>query len=261
MGCPHRGEDHPDHREGLPDRHPHDLPGRFGRGADHRPGRHVPRPPWRREDLPHPGARVRGDPAGVRAVRAVGGRWRLHPRVLRLRGDGGRQRVHVPGQPADGRDGGQGEDHAGGDGRGPDALHRVRVRPPPRGRQRRTRSRPSAATCPTCPSNWQQQPGGARGGRAGGHRPGRAGPGQRAAGLRHAALCARAGGRRLVLRDPRAVGQGTDDRVRPAGRPGHRGGREQPAVQGRRAVRGLRRQGHPVHPALRRVQRAAAVPL
>ena len=36
-----------------------------------------------------------------------------------------------------------------------------------------------------------------------------------------------------------------DHRVRPAGRPGHRRGREQPDVQGRRAVRRLRGQGAP----------------
>src|SRR6266487_1336151 len=52
----------------------------------------------------------------------------LYPGVLRLHRDGGRHRLDVPGQPADGRDGGEREDHAGGDGRRPAALHGVRQR-------------------------------------------------------------------------------------------------------------------------------------
>ena len=46
----------------------------------------------------------------------------------------------------------------------------------------------------------------------------RAGPGQRAPGVRHAALHQGPGGRRLVLRDPRAVGPGADRRLRAPGR-------------------------------------------
>ena len=53
------------------DRRADGLPGRLGRRPDHRPGRPVPRPARRREDLLEPGARVRLDPAGVRAVRPV----------------------------------------------------------------------------------------------------------------------------------------------------------------------------------------------
>jgi acetyl-CoA carboxylase carboxyltransferase component len=59
---------------------------------------------------------------------AVGGRRRVHPGVLRLHRHGGRQRLDVPGQPPDGRDGGQREDHAGGNGRRPAALHGIRQR-------------------------------------------------------------------------------------------------------------------------------------
>ena len=54
--------------------------------------------------------------------------------------------------------------------------------------------------------------------------------------------------------------QGADRRLRPAGRRGRRRGRQQLDVQGRRALRRLGRQGDPVRAALRRVQRAAALP-
>ena len=56
------------------------------------------------------------------------------------------------------------------------------------------------------------------------------------------------------------LGPGADRRLRPARRRGRRRRRQQLAVQGRRAVRRLGRQGDPVRAALRRVQRAAAVP-
>ena len=79
--------------------------------------RDVPRPARRGQDLPHAGPGVGLDPAGVRAVRPVGGRRRLHPGVLRFRGNGRRQCLDVSRQPADGRDGGQRADHAGGNGR------------------------------------------------------------------------------------------------------------------------------------------------
>ena len=48
LGRPYRREDHPDHRAGVRDRRPDGLPGRLGRRPDHRPGRPVPRPPRRR---------------------------------------------------------------------------------------------------------------------------------------------------------------------------------------------------------------------
>ena len=64
-----------------------------------------------------------------------------------------------------------------------------------------------------------------------------------------------------LLRDPGAVGARADRRLRPPRRRGRRRGGQQLAAQGRRALRRLGRQGDPVRAALRRVQRAAAVPL
>ena len=98
------------------------------RGPDHRPGRLVPRPPRRGQDLSHPGQGQRGDPAGVRAVRTFCCRRRLHPGLLRHRDHGRGQRQHVPGQRPHGADGHRREDHAGGDGRGPGALRGQRGR-------------------------------------------------------------------------------------------------------------------------------------
>ena len=164
----------------------------------------------RREDLPHPGAGVRVDPAGVRAVRAVGRRRRLHPGVLRPRGHGRRQRLDVPGQRPDGRDGDRREDHAGGDGRRPrctapsPAVGHLLVDTDD-GRDRRG----PRATCRTCRDNWQRAAARRRSRRAGQRRPARRWcPAVRAAGLRHAPLrprrCVDDGS---LLRDPRAVGR------------------------------------------------------
>ena len=112
------------------------------------------------------------------------------------------------------------------------------------------------------PSNWTAAAAGRRAGRrAREGRPGRAGAGQRAAGLRHAPVRQGPARRGLLLRDPGALGQGADRRLRPARRPGRRRGRQQLDVQGRGALRRLRRQGDPLRAALRRVQRAAALPL
>ena len=88
-------------------------------------------------DLPQPGGAVRQGAAGLLPVRAVRGRRGVHPGVLRRRVHGRGQRQHVPGQPADGRDGGRRDGDAGGDGRCPDALHRLRLRGQPRRRRRR----------------------------------------------------------------------------------------------------------------------------
>ena len=63
----------------LRDELPGVLAGRLGRGAHHRPGRAVPRPPRRRADLLQPGAAVRAGAAGLLPVRAVGGRRCVHP--------------------------------------------------------------------------------------------------------------------------------------------------------------------------------------
>ncbi len=67
-------------------------------------------------------------PAGVRAVRALGRRRRLHPGVLRHRDHARGQRLDVPRLAADGADGDRGGRDAGGDGRGADAHGRERLR-------------------------------------------------------------------------------------------------------------------------------------
>ena len=119
------------------------LPGRLRRGADHRPGADVPRPPRRRADLLQPGAPLRPGAAGLPAVRPQRRRRRLHPGLLR-RGDHARgQRLDVPGLAADGGDGDRREGDPGGDGRREDAHRRLRLRPFPR-LQRRGRDRPRA---------------------------------------------------------------------------------------------------------------------
>ena len=64
----------------------------------------------------------------------------------------------------------------------------------------------------------------------------------------------------LVLRAQAALRHGARHRVRPARRSGRRHRRQQPDASRRRAVRRQRRQGGAVHLAVRRVQRAVAVP-
>nr|WP_284289976.1 carboxyl transferase domain-containing protein [Angustibacter aerolatus] len=118
---------------------------RLGRCPDHRPGRPVPRAPRRRADLPQPGRAVGSGAADLLPVRPLGGRRRVHPGVHRLRDHGGGQRVDVPRQPADGRDGRRREGVARGDGRRPHALHRQRLRRPARERRRRRHRAGSAA--------------------------------------------------------------------------------------------------------------------
>ena len=66
--------------------------------------------------------------------------------------------------------------------------------------------------------------------------------------------------RGLVLRGPRPLGEGAGGGLRAHRRPRGRHRRQPAEVQGRRAVRGLGRQGRPLHPHLQRVQRAAGVP-
>jgi acetyl-CoA carboxylase carboxyltransferase component len=58
-----------------------------------------PRPPWRRPDLQEPGGAVGAGTADLLPVRAVGGGWRVHPRLLRRRHHGRGQRLDVPRQP------------------------------------------------------------------------------------------------------------------------------------------------------------------
>jgi methylmalonyl-CoA decarboxylase subunit alpha len=80
------------------------------------------------------------------------------------------------------------------------------------------------------PSNWTHR-----------RRPRGPGAGERAAGLRHAAIHQGPARRGHVLRDSGVVGQGTHDRFRATERRGRRRGRQQLDVQGRRALRRLRR--------------------
>src|SRR6185436_5287894 len=89
---------------GAPAPRADDLPGRLGRGADHRPGADVPRPARRRADLPHRGEAVGRRAAGVRPVRPERGGRRLYPGVLRRRDHARGERVDVPGLAAHGGD-------------------------------------------------------------------------------------------------------------------------------------------------------------
>ena len=108
---------------------------------------------------------------------------------------------------------------------------------------------------------------GARPGRSPRTRPGRRRkpiattvPVEERRGVRHAQGDRRDRRRGVVLRDQAAVRPGAGDRLRPARRRAGRDRRQQPDAPRRRAVRRQRRQGGPVHLAVRRVQRAAAVP-
>ena len=244
------------------DRRADGVPGRLGRRPHHRPGRPVPRSARRRAHLLEPGPRLGLDPAGVRAVRAVRRRRRLHPGVLRRRRDGRGQRLDVPRLRPHGRDGHRREDHPRGDGRRAGSTVPSRASATSCARPRPRRSTWCGATCPTCRPT----------GRAS-RRPPQAvdapadvdlaalvpASERQAFDMRRFVKGLLDAG--LVLRDPGAVGPRGDGRVRPARRRGRRGGGEQLAAQGRRAVRRLGRQGDPVRAALRRVQRAAAVPL
>src|SRR4051794_40910487 len=102
-------------------------------GALFRPS--APRPARRGPHLPHAGAGVGQRAAGVCSVRPERRRWRLHSCVLRRGRHGRRQRLDVPRLGAHGRDGRRREDDARGDGRGEDALLRLRRRPLPRSRR------------------------------------------------------------------------------------------------------------------------------
>ncbi len=81
------------------------LAGRLRRRSHHRPGRAVPGSPRRRPDLLQPGAAVGPRAPDLLPVRAVGGRRRLHPELLRHRDHGRGQRLDVPGLAPHGRDG------------------------------------------------------------------------------------------------------------------------------------------------------------
>ncbi len=84
--------------------------------------------------------------------------------------------------------------------------------------------------------------------------------GRREQAVRHEAAARLADRRRLVLRGPRALGQGADRRLRPPRRARRRHRRQPAAPEGRRPVRRLRRQGRALHLDLQRVRHPAAVP-
>ncbi len=244
-----------------PDGLPRGLRGR----AHHRAGADVPRPPRRRADLPQPGEALGRRAAGVRAVRPERRRRRLHPRLLRPRDHARRQRLDVPRLAADGRDGDRREGHPRGDGRR-DACTRAS---PAAGTSSCKSDEEGiadarAATSPTCPASWAQQPPG-RAGRAAARAAGRpsiarADPGGREQAVRHQGADRGARRRGLAAGDPPALGEGARRRLRAPGRPGDRDRRQPAQAQGRRAVLRLGRQGRALHLELQRVQRAAAVP-
>ena len=127
MGRPHGREDRAAHRDGAATRAAGLLARRLGRRSHHRPGRAVPGPARRGPHLLQPGAAVGPRAADLLPVRAVGGRRRVHPGVLRRRDHGRGQRVDVPRLAAHGRDGDRRARHARGDGR------RAACTPPCRG--------------------------------------------------------------------------------------------------------------------------------
>ncbi len=238
------------------------LPRRLRRRAHHRPDRDVPRPARRGPHLLQPGAPLGADPADLPAVRALGRRRRLHPRVLRRRLHGRGQRQHVPRLAAHGRDGDRREGDARGDGRRAHALLGVGLRRRARARPRTRRSRARARTSRTCPSSRGRSPARARGrgaGEAGGG-SGERDPGGREQAVRHDRGHRRGHRRRLVLRDQEALRARGRHRLRAPRRQARRHRREPAEVEGRRALRRLGRQGGALHLAVRRVQRAAALP-
>ena len=178
------------------------------------------------------------------------------PSLHRPHHHGRGQRLDVPRQPADGRDGRRRDGLARGDGRRPDALHRLGRRRPAR---RPTTSRPSSwpsSTSPTCPSSWRSDlpayaPGGAVRAADPAHRA-RA----REPAVRHPRGHRRAGRRRVVLRDQAALRARARHRLRPDGRRDRRHRRQQLGGQGRRALHRQRRQGRALHLAVRRASRS-----
>ena len=168
VGRPHGGEDGAGVGGGARRAGADLLAGRLGRRPPHRPGPAVPRSPRRRPDLLQPGQALGAGPADLLPVRAVGGRRRLHPVVLRHRVHGRGQRVDVPRLAADGRDGRRRDHHARGDGRRPDARVAVGVRRQPRARRHR-RDRPGPRLPDVLPALVEARPAGVRE-RAPGHR-------------------------------------------------------------------------------------------
>ena len=200
-------------------------------------------------------------PAGVRPVRAERGGRRLHPGVLRRRDHARGQRVDVPRLPADGRDGDRRARLARGDGRRADAHRRLRLRALPR-QDGRGGDRARAALPRLLPVALRRGAAARAAGAAAARRDAdpRADPRGREQAVGHARAARGARRRGLVPRGPRPLGEGAHRRLRAARRPRRRDRRQPAEVQGRRAVRRLRRQGRPVHLDLRRVRHPAAVP-
>ena len=190
------------------------------------------------------------------------GRRRLHPRVLRRRDHARRQRVDVPRLAAHGRDGDRREGHARGDGR---RARCTPARPAAATSSSRPTRRPSTSPSATSPTS---RPTATRS-----RRPRR----------RPRPPSSTTPIRELVPADENKpfdmhelidalVDEGSflevnkrwakelDRRLRAARRPRRRHRRQPAEVQGRRAVRRLRRQGGALHLDLRRVQHPAAVP-
>ena len=108
------------------------------------------------------------------------------------------------------------------------------------------------------PSHWEEEPPPAPPAppAAGRRADPRADPGGREQAVGHARAARRARRRRLVPRGPQALGEGADRRLRAARRARRRDRRQPAEVQGRRAVRRLRRQGRALHLDLQRVRRS-----
>ena len=257
MGREDGREDHPHPGAGPAPGAADDLPRRLGRRPDHRPGADVSRPPRRRADLPQRGPDVGSRPAGLRAVRPVGGRRRLHPGLLRRRRDARRQRVDVPRLAANGADGDRRGGHARGDGRSADAHRRLGLRTLPR-RDRRRGDRHRQGLPRLHADELSRATPRGRAGRARSAAPSRGGgPRRREDGIRHPRPDRGRLRRRHLSRGARPLGEGARRRLCPPRRPGGRDRRQSAAAEGWRAVRRFLRQGRPLHQHLQRLQHPA----
>ena len=187
------------------------------------------------QDLPQRGPALGPGAAGLPAVRPLGGRRRLHPGLLRRRDHARRQRLDVPRLAADGRDGDRRGGDARGDGRGADAHRRLRLRPLP-GQDRRGGDRARPALPLLHADELARGAAAGAAGRARGRARARLADRSRRREdrLRHQGADRRARRRRLVLRGPRALGEGAGRRLRAARRARDRD-RRQPAASRRAA--------------------------
>ena len=200
--------------------------------------------------------------AGLRALRPLGRRRRLHPGLLRRRDHARRQRLDVPRLAADGRD---------GDRRGGHASRRWAARgctPSVSGcghflvedRRGGDRAR-QATTSPTCRrAGARSRPRRRRPSPTPSARPSEVVPADEKTPFDIRDLIEALVRRRLVLRGPRPLGEGAGRRLRAARRPRDRDRRQPAEAEGRRPVRRLRRQGGPLHHDLQRLQHPAALP-